>query len=84
MTALQAELADPAQAETRARRIVELMATVLQGSLLVRDRDPAVADVFTASRLAGGLGPRVRHAAGLGRTPPPSSSAPPPSPTPYP
>jgi putative acyl-CoA dehydrogenase len=56
VTALQAELADPAQAETRARRIVELMATVLQGSLLVRYGDPAVADAFTASRLAGDWG----------------------------
>jgi len=56
VTALQGELADPAQAETRARRIVELMATVLQGALLVRYGDPAVADAFTASRLGGDWG----------------------------
>src|SRR6201996_8018648 len=50
---LRAELADPAQAESRARRVVEQLALVLQGALLVRGGDPAVADAFTASRLAG-------------------------------
>ncbi|SDJ14479.1 putative acyl-CoA dehydrogenase [Actinokineospora alba] len=35
----------------RARRIVESMALVLQGSLLVRHGHPAVADAFCASRL---------------------------------
>ena len=43
------------------------MALVLQGALLVRHGDPAVADAFGASRLADdggpGLGPRLRHAA---------------------
>ena len=56
---LRAELAglnEPAQAEARARRIAETMATVLQGALLVRHGDPAVADAFTASRLAGDWG----------------------------
>ena len=53
---LQAELADPAQAELRARRIVEQLATVLQGALLVRYGDPAVADAFIASRLGGDWG----------------------------
>jgi putative acyl-CoA dehydrogenase len=53
---LQAELADPAQAESRARRIVERLALVLQAALLVRYGDPAVADAFTASRLAGDWG----------------------------
>src|SRR6202000_2435270 len=53
---LQAELADPDQAELRARRIVERLALVLQGALLVRHGDPAVADAFTASRLAGDWG----------------------------
>jgi putative acyl-CoA dehydrogenase len=56
---LRAELAGltgPAQAETRARRIAERMATVLQAALLVRHGDPAVADAFTASRLAGDWG----------------------------
>ena len=56
VTALRAELADPAQAETRARRVVERMALVLQGALLVRYGDPAVADAFTASRLGGDWG----------------------------
>ena len=56
VTALRAELADPAQAETRARRVVERMALVLQGALLVRHGDPAVADAFTASRLGGDWG----------------------------
>ena len=39
--------------ESRARRIVERMALALQASLLVRYGDPAVADAFCASRLAG-------------------------------
>jgi putative acyl-CoA dehydrogenase len=56
VAALRAELADPAQIETRARRIVEQLALVLQGALLVRYGDPAVADAFTASRLAGDWG----------------------------
>jgi putative acyl-CoA dehydrogenase len=56
LAALRAELADPAQLETRARRIVEQLALVLQGALLVRYGDPAVADAFTASRLAGDWG----------------------------
>jgi putative acyl-CoA dehydrogenase len=37
--------------ETRARRVVERMALALQGSLLVRDAPPAVADAFCAARL---------------------------------
>jgi putative acyl-CoA dehydrogenase len=36
-----------------ARRLVERMALVLQGSLLVRHGDPEVAEAFLASRLAG-------------------------------
>ena len=36
----------------RARRIVEQLAMLLQGSLLLRVGDPAVADAFVASRLA--------------------------------
>ena len=47
------ELADLDQIEVRARRVVERMALALQGSLLVRFGDPAVADGFCASRLAG-------------------------------
>jgi putative acyl-CoA dehydrogenase len=39
-----------------ARRLVERMALVLQGSLLVRHGHPAVADAFCASRLGGDWG----------------------------
>ncbi|WP_034273993.1 acyl-CoA dehydrogenase family protein [Actinospica robiniae] len=53
---IQAELADPAELELRARRVVERMALVLQGSLLVRHAPAAVADAFCASRLAGDRG----------------------------
>jgi putative acyl-CoA dehydrogenase len=51
VTRLRDGLADPSPA--RARRLAEAMALVLQGSLLVRFGDPAVADAFTASRLDG-------------------------------
>jgi putative acyl-CoA dehydrogenase len=47
---------DLATIETRARRVVEKMALALQGSLLVRHGDPAVADAFCASRLTGDWG----------------------------
>jgi len=50
---LRDELSSFEEAETRARRVVEHMATALQGSLLVRHAPPAVADAFCASRLAG-------------------------------
>jgi putative acyl-CoA dehydrogenase len=39
--------------EAGARRLVELMALVLQGSLLARHAPPYVADAFCASRLGG-------------------------------
>jgi putative acyl-CoA dehydrogenase len=42
--------------EPRARRLVERMALALQGSLLVRYGDEAVADAFCASRLDGDWG----------------------------
>ena len=42
--------------EARARHLVERMALALQGSLLVRYGDEAVADTFCASRLAGDWG----------------------------
>jgi putative acyl-CoA dehydrogenase len=45
------ELSDGAELELRARRIVEQLALVLQGSLLVQHSTPAVADAFCASRL---------------------------------
>ncbi len=53
---LRAELADLDGIEARARRIVERMALLLQGSLLVRYSPPAVADAFCASRLGGDWG----------------------------
>jgi putative acyl-CoA dehydrogenase len=54
--ALRAQLADPVDLEVRARRLVEAMALVLQGSLLVQHAPPPVADAFCASRLAGDWG----------------------------
>ncbi|MBW4716336.1 acyl-CoA dehydrogenase family protein [Saccharothrix obliqua] len=54
--AIRAELADHADLELRARRLVERMALALQGSLLVRHGHPAVADAFCASRLSGDWG----------------------------
>ena len=42
--------------EASARRLVERMALVLQGSLLVRHAPAAVADGFCASRLGGDWG----------------------------
>jgi putative acyl-CoA dehydrogenase len=53
---LRKELGDLDQAEARARRLVEAMAMALQGALLVRDGDPAVADAFCATRLDGDWG----------------------------
>jgi len=53
---LQTELVDPAPLEPRARRVVERMALVLQGSLLVRHAPAAVADAFCATRLGGDWG----------------------------
>ncbi|MFE9494143.1 acyl-CoA dehydrogenase family protein [Streptomyces collinus] len=50
------ELADLDGVEARARRLVERLALVLQGSLLVRYAPPAVADAFCASRLGGDRG----------------------------
>ncbi|HSP10198.1 MAG TPA: isovaleryl-CoA dehydrogenase [Candidatus Dormibacteraeota bacterium] len=51
--ALKKDLSDPHEIEARARGVVERMALVLQASLLVRHGDPAVAELFCASRLAG-------------------------------
>ncbi|GAB3184886.1 putative acyl-CoA dehydrogenase [Micromonospora palomenae] len=53
---VQADLSDPADLELRARRVVERLALILQGSLLVRHGHPAVADAFCASRLGGDHG----------------------------
>jgi putative acyl-CoA dehydrogenase len=51
MAMLRKEFADPEDLQYRARHVVERMALLLQGSLLVRHGDPAVADAFAASRL---------------------------------
>jgi putative acyl-CoA dehydrogenase len=48
---LREELGDPGDVEYRARRIVELAALCLQGSLLVRHAPNEVADAFCATRL---------------------------------
>ena len=50
------QLADIGEAEASARRIVELMAVVLEASLLVRHGDSAVAEAFCGSRLDSGGG----------------------------
>lgn len=46
------ELADLSDIEFRARRVASVMAACLQGALLIKHSDPAVADAFCASRLA--------------------------------
>jgi putative acyl-CoA dehydrogenase len=49
---LQKEFSDTDHLEYRARHVVERMAMLLQGGLLLRHGNPAVADAFVASRLA--------------------------------
>ena len=61
---LRRQLSDPADAELRARRLVEAMALALQGSLLVRHAPKAVSEAFLASRLAGD------HGSAFGTLPP--------------
>ena len=61
---LRDDLRDHEAVEARARDLVERMALALQGSLLVRDGDPAVAEAFCASRLAG------QHRLAFGTLPP--------------
>ncbi|MFN8174349.1 MAG: acyl-CoA dehydrogenase family protein [Solirubrobacteraceae bacterium] len=56
VAALRTALADIDAVEPRARRVVELMALALQGSLVVRHSPPAVADAFCAARLGGDAG----------------------------
>ena len=58
LVTLGQELADTTDLEYRARSVVEAMALALQGSLLVRQGNAAVADAFCASRLS-------RHSSGL-------------------
>lgn len=50
------ELSDLSDIEYRARRVVELMALVLQGAQLVRHGHPAIADAFCATRLGDDWG----------------------------
>jgi putative acyl-CoA dehydrogenase len=66
---LLTELADLDGIEARARRLVERMALVLQGALLVRHAPSEVADAFCASRLGGDAGAAfgtLPHTLGLG------------------
>ena len=51
---LETDLSDPADAELRARDLVERMAVALQASLLLRVAPGPIADAFCASRLGGG------------------------------
>jgi putative acyl-CoA dehydrogenase len=53
---LKAMLRDVSDPEGQARRVVQRMALVLQGSLLTRYSPPAVADAFVVSRLGGDWG----------------------------
>lgn len=53
---LQESMGDLGTLEVRARRVVERLALVLEGSLLVRHGDPAVAEAFCRSRLDGDSG----------------------------
>jgi putative acyl-CoA dehydrogenase len=53
---IDTELADTSDIESRARRLVEMLALALQGSLLVRHSPPAVADAFCATRIGGDWG----------------------------
>ena len=54
--ALRDELTDVRDVERRARHLVERLALALQGTLLVRDGDPTVAEAFLASRIGGDHG----------------------------
>ncbi|MET0425459.1 MAG: acyl-CoA dehydrogenase family protein [Actinoplanes sp.] len=56
VTALKDQLGDTADPQGQARRVVERMAVVLQGALLVQHAPAEVADAFCASRLAGDWG----------------------------
>jgi putative acyl-CoA dehydrogenase len=56
VTRTRAELADPEELESRARRLVERLALALQASLLVRHAPSEVADAFCAARLEGDAG----------------------------
>jgi putative acyl-CoA dehydrogenase len=53
---LKQQLSNGAGTESGARRLVERMAVVLEGSLLMRHGDPVVADAFCVSRIGGDWG----------------------------
>jgi putative acyl-CoA dehydrogenase len=53
---IEAEVADPSELESRARRFVEKLALALQASLLHRHAPSAVAEAFSVSRLGGDWG----------------------------
>jgi putative acyl-CoA dehydrogenase len=54
--ALVRRLANISELEPMARRVIEMMAFALQGSLLVRYSTPAISDAFCATRLDGDWG----------------------------
>lgn len=56
ITRLEKEFSDLDQFENRGRRLAEMLALGLQGSLLVKHAPVEVADAFCASRLAGDTG----------------------------
>jgi putative acyl-CoA dehydrogenase len=56
LAVLRKQFSDLDEPQFRARRLVEQLALLLQGSLLLRYGDPAVADAFVRSRLAGDWG----------------------------
>ncbi|MCU1657097.1 MAG: aidB [Pseudonocardiales bacterium] len=56
LAVLRKEFSDQDHLEYRARRVVERMALLLQGSLLLRHGHAAVADAFCASRLGADWG----------------------------
>jgi putative acyl-CoA dehydrogenase len=49
---IERELSRPEEAERRARRLVEALATALQASLLLRDAPAAVSNAYVAGRIA--------------------------------
>ena len=53
---LKDEIKNSENVEARARAIVEKMAVVLQGSMLLRHGDPNVAQLYCASRVGGDWG----------------------------
>jgi putative acyl-CoA dehydrogenase len=56
LSLLRKEFSDVDELQYRARRVVERMALILQGSLLLRHGADAVADAFVATRLSGDWG----------------------------